>query len=158
MPLVPFSDADVIDRLSDREVVGLTIYGEARGLSEEGRIAVASAILNRVRSHHFGVTARAVCLKPWQFSCWRPQDGKENYETVMAAAHELLQPKPKVGITLRECLNIAALVVADTLVDTVQNSVFYVTKQLWQSKPPKHLVGRTPTCQVGSHVFFTQSA
>ena len=61
-------------------VVAMTIWGEARGESLEGKKAVASVIYNRAmrKSSHgcmpFTVVVSDVCLAPHQFSCWN--DGK----------------------------------------------------------------------------------
>lgn len=61
--------------LSDAQLLALTIYGEARGESAEGKIAVGSVVLERVRRQTwYGKTVQEVCLKPWQFSCFNEAD------------------------------------------------------------------------------------
>lgn len=54
--------------LSDREVIALTLLGEARGEGELGMRAVGSVIANRAVERHLSI--RTVCLQPYQFSCW----------------------------------------------------------------------------------------
>lgn len=54
--------------LSDREVIALTLLGEARGEGEIGMRAVGSVIANRASERHQSI--RTVCLQPYQFSCW----------------------------------------------------------------------------------------
>jgi N-acetylmuramoyl-L-alanine amidase len=52
-------------------VMARTIYGEARGETFDGQVAVAWVIRNRsTRPSRFGVGIKGVCLKPAQFSCW----------------------------------------------------------------------------------------
>jgi N-acetylmuramoyl-L-alanine amidase len=69
-----------MDTLSEIEVVAKTLYGEARGEATQFGVtaleAIASVIWNRFlkRPSVFGATPKAVCLKPYQFSCWLPTD------------------------------------------------------------------------------------
>jgi len=44
------------------------VYGEARGESFEGQVAVAAVVLNRVRSSGFGNTIRSVIFEPGAFT------------------------------------------------------------------------------------------
>jgi len=61
--------------LTDAQLLALTIYGEARGESAEGKIAVGSVILERVDHRKWdGQTIKEVCLWPWQFSCYNKSD------------------------------------------------------------------------------------
>jgi hypothetical protein len=62
-------------KLDDKQIMGLTIYGEARGEIDEGKIAVGTVILERVdKQGWMGKTIQEVCLKPYQFSCYLPSD------------------------------------------------------------------------------------
>lgn len=59
----------------DVDTLARTIYGEARGESQAGKVAVAFVVINRVHGKAwFGRTIRGVCRKPWQFSCWNKSD------------------------------------------------------------------------------------
>jgi hypothetical protein len=61
--------------LDDKQLLALTIYGEARGEVYKGLIAVGSVILERVAHRGWdGDTIKEVCLMPWQFSCFLPND------------------------------------------------------------------------------------
>lgn len=64
------------DGFSDLEILALTIYGEARGELLDGQMAIANVIFNRVDSGitWWGTSVRAVCLMPYQFSCWLAGD------------------------------------------------------------------------------------
>lgn len=58
-----------VERLSDQELLALCIWGEARGESITGQLAIAHVVLNRAeRQGWFGATVREVILKPYQFS------------------------------------------------------------------------------------------
>lgn len=58
----------------DKAILVETIWGETRGESSLGRMAVVHVILNRryVENKYFNKlkTISAVCLKKYQFSCW----------------------------------------------------------------------------------------
>jgi len=57
------------------EYMARTLWGEARGESEEGQVAVGHVIKNRVeKKTWYGKTIKDVCLKKWQFSCWNEND------------------------------------------------------------------------------------
>ena len=73
--------------LYEDQVFGLTIYGEARGESRDGKIAVGSVILERVDHRDWdGKTIKEVCLMPYQFSCYLPAD-PNYYKLLMIAQH-----------------------------------------------------------------------
>ena len=60
---------------SDLMIMAKTIWGEARGESYSGQVAVAWVIRNRAeRGGWWGNTIREVCLKDQQFSCWNHND------------------------------------------------------------------------------------
>lgn len=57
-------------------ILAKTVYGEARGEGEDGRLAVAHVVLNRFKSRRWygrGTIAETARL-PWQFSCWNAND------------------------------------------------------------------------------------
>lgn len=145
----------LIAALTDAQLLALTIYGEARGEPIEGRIAVASVIRNRLLAKHFGATYREVCLQKWQFSCWLPQGGQANYDTVMAAARQCLKVSRELGPDLRECAWIADGFVEDAIRDRVLGATHYATFEiLASSKPPAWANGFHPVCSIGHHAFF----
>ena len=55
--------------LSTLFVIALTLWGEARGESYEGKYAIAQVIV--ARHEQTGESYRQVCLKPHQFQCWK---------------------------------------------------------------------------------------
>ncbi len=52
----------------DLTVMAATVYLEAEGELDKGKLAVAWVIRNRADQKLISV--RDVCLAPWQFSCW----------------------------------------------------------------------------------------
>ncbi len=155
------TDQDVIATLRARPngptaIVAITLFGEARGTGPAERAGIASVIANRVKAQRpgWGLTADAVCLAKWQFSCWTPIGGVANYETVMDAVRMLLRQEPVIGPALTVCLAIAAEVVSGALPDSVQGSTHYLTRSLYAVHPPAWAHGLAPTCQIGSTLFF----
>lgn len=155
------NDQDVIAALRAKPggptaIVGVTLFGESRGTGPAERIGIASVILNRVKARRpvWGLTADAVCLAKWQFSCWTPVGGLANYETVMDAVRMLIHVDPAVGPQLKACVALAAEVVSGTLPDSVCGSTHYLTRSLYAVHPPAWTHGLTPACSIGSTVFF----
>jgi len=58
----------------DVDILARTLYGEARGESQAGQIAVAWVIKNRSKDRRWPSTIAGVCQQPWQFSCWNSND------------------------------------------------------------------------------------
>jgi spore germination cell wall hydrolase CwlJ-like protein len=67
----------------DRDILARTLWGEARGESLVGQIAVAWTIRNRVNDGKekswWGEGYAGVCQKPYQFSCWNRNDPNYTY-------------------------------------------------------------------------------
>jgi spore germination cell wall hydrolase CwlJ-like protein len=62
--IIPNYDAE------DRDYMIRTIVFEAADESEEGKIAVAYVILNRIKSGGWGDSIKGVVTSPWQFEPW----------------------------------------------------------------------------------------
>lgn len=102
---------------TDRKYLALTIYGEARGESMRGQVGVACTVMNRFQRPGWwskGPTSSpaeeiiredsvaAVCLQPYQFSCWNGSHG------IYLLAREMLvadQIKVIADLALRGCLH-----------------------------------------------------
>jgi N-acetylmuramoyl-L-alanine amidase len=150
------TDAQLIASLTPLEITTLTLWGEARGERIEGRVAVACVIRNRVNAKRFGKDYTAVCLAPYQFSCWLYHDDahKQNFGTLVLAARQVKRDEHTP--MLKECQWIAGGVIGNHLLDTVRDSTHYMTRALWESKPPKWSLGLTPAIGIGNHVFFNE--
>lgn len=150
--------------MTDSEVTGLTIFGEARGEQTEGRIAVASVIRNRLRDGRWGDSYEKVCLAKAQFSCWGQSGGGANYNTLQAIAKGLIDPTaaPKMSDyeadVLRECFWIADGLMTNQFRSRVGAATHYLTASLFRMDPPKWAKGKTPLLAVGQHVFFSNVA
>lgn len=153
------SDTDAIALLTAAQRVGLTLYGEARGSSRGLRLAIASAIGNRVKAHRprWGLTADAVCLAPRQFSCWSPAGGAANYQTVINAARIVAENVDMTHLpVLRECLAIGAEVAAGVLPDSVSGATHYYSPlaMVPRYRVPAWAVGLKPVAIIDSTHFF----
>lgn len=144
------TDHDVLRELDSVQLLGLTIYGEARGEPVEGRIAVGSVVRNRLG--RYGEDYRAVCLKPKQFSCWNLTD--PNRVTLLTAARLLLRNEA-IGPDLRECLFLAEGIIGERLRSNIGRACHYMTIALWKGNPPAWAKGKQPSALRGTHVFFT---
>ena len=69
------------DATADLHCLALTVYHEARGEDEAGRLAVAAVTLNRMRSKRFPSTVCDVVWQPGQFSWTRDGRPDKPYET-----------------------------------------------------------------------------
>lgn len=127
------------------DTLARTIYGEARGESHLGRVAVANVIMNRVkRPGWWGRSIPEVCQKPYQFSCWNKDD--PNRQKLL-----LVQPTDKV---FAECLEIAKRAIAGELADVTGGATHYMVKSItdkidWDD-------GMVQTADIGAHVFFKE--
>lgn len=132
---------------SDTEVMARTLYGEARGESDQGKTAVGWVIMNRVAfaqargTYWWGNTIRNVCLKPFQFSCWNLNDpNRRIIETV----------RPGDPIFDR-CLEIAQQVIAGRLPSPVDGATHYYAQYI---NRPAWVPGATFVTQIGVHKFY----
>ena len=122
-------------------VAARTINGEARGEGSDGMRAVAQVLLNRVNDGRWGPTLAAVCLAPFQFSCWNVGD-----------------PNRKLLVALRDddaTLQLAMAALADALepgaADPTHGATHYYADGL---EMPGWTAGLTPTAHIGHHLFF----
>ena len=123
----------------DLDIAARTVYGEARGESDAGKLAVAWVIRNRVEAETwFGEGIAGVCKKPWQFSCWNQND--PNREKL------LVLKKDSIGYQQALAAVARALVSID---DPTDGSRHYHTKAV----RPHWAIGK-PTKIIGNHLFF----
>ena len=139
--------------LPDEAILGLTLYGEARGEPIEGLIGVACCIRNRVqdKKQRWGTDYRAVCLQKAQFSCWAPVGGPANHQTVLDAATLLLTKQP-VPPLLEQCAWVALGVSRGALLDVVKGANHYHTVSM--QPRPTWAQSFVPIAQKGAHVFY----
>jgi len=141
-----------MDLLPD-EVLALTIWGEARGESIEGQVAVANVIMNRWRANPSKYKSVIdVCLEKRQFSCWNEDDINRN--KINSLAEKL--NKGAIPTELKQFLYIARGVLGFNFYDNTKGSKHYITRSLYdsESRPlwAKHPL--TDPIRIGNHVFF----
>lgn len=94
------SGRDRYSNLSDQDKIHLAqaVYGEARGESFEGQVAVAAVIINRLNNPDFPNTIGGVIFQPWAFTA--VNDGQFNLKpdaTALRAVEEALQGRDPSG-------------------------------------------------------------
>jgi Cell wall hydrolyses involved in spore germination len=128
------------------DILARTIYGEARGESWEGKVAVAWTVMNRVaRKSWYGRNVVEVCLKPFQYSCWLESDPNS----------ALLKRVNLDDSNFRQCLAAALLVYDRVIPDTVNGATHYYA--LSMPTPPKWASSMKSVAVLGGHKFFVES-
>jgi N-acetylmuramoyl-L-alanine amidase len=141
-----------LTKLSDKQILAVTGYGEARGEPIEGIVGVMSVIKNRVREGRFGKGYSGVCLKPKQFSCWNEDD--PNRPLLLSAAESLISGSQVLPRALELCLLIAGGMVREIISDNTKGSNHYLTRKLYNDAPPSWAKGKTPKALIGNHIFL----
>lgn len=128
------------------DVLARTLWGEARNQGSAGMQAVACVILNRVRvARHFGGywwgnDIRAVCHKPYQFSCWNRND--PNLRKLIAVTES--------DIHFATAKRIARRAVLGFLDDQTYGADHYHARHV----APAWAKGRRPSNVIGQHIFY----
>lgn len=140
----PLAGPAGFDAQQEIDIVAATLWGEARNQGEQGMRAVASVIENRRRQSYRGkATAAAVCLDPWQFSCWNAND--PNLPRLRRLSS---QPDAQYLLARR----IAAEVQQGSLADITRKARHYYAASL---RPPAYWSrGKSPCVVIGDHLFF----
>lgn len=150
------TDAQIIEALDDEQAMTLTIFGEARGEQIEGKLAVASVILNRLaKPQRYAPTVKDVCLQPKQFSCWN--GGDANYEAILAMAQRLLSHLLGAdldGKSLAECQYLSHGILQAILKPRVYEATHYLTRDLYYSTHRPNWATGNPVF-IGNHVFLS---
>ena len=108
-------DKNIADfgHLKPYEVMGLTIYAEARGEEFRGKLGVGTVIMERVEERDWdGTNVIDVCLWPYQFSCYLPKDPNRIILLKIAKDIGSFYQKSK---PLQECIDLAKGLVEDTI-------------------------------------------
>lgn len=136
--------------LPDVSILGLTLYGEARGEPIEGIVAAGNVIHNRVTDakRRWGQTYRDVCLHKAQFSCWNLKD--PNLATLVHTAKLLLAKQPTPD--LEQCAWVALGIDRRALVDNTRGANHYHTAGL--TPRPAWAQPHVPVKQISRHVFY----
>ena len=144
----------------DLEVLARTVYGEARGEPELGRLAVANVPCNRasiaarfVETHgrrhplYGDGTVASACTTKWQFSCWNANDPNLRKLLALDLASEAAAPS----------FAAARAALSHSEPDPSGGATHYHTAMSPRDGidwPPAWAEGQTPTATVGAHVFY----
>jgi len=122
------------------------LYGEARGETLPGKIAVACVIRNRVEHPGWwGKNYKGVILKPKQFSCMSQNDA--NFDDVAMALGDGLIKE----MAWRECRWAAMGAIGNWYGDITNGANHYHTSDV---SPPPWSKGKDPVCVLGKHLFY----
>ena len=141
----------ILQELPISIVLALLIWGEARGESVEGQVAVACVVRNRVKYQGTPDPWRTVCLAPYQFSCFNESD--PNYPKIQRAAVVLMTGE--LTRDLRQALWIAEGILDDAVIDNTHGALNYLTTELLHRKPPRWAIDRPVLAKIGAHSFLT---
>lgn len=131
------------------DMAARTVWGEARGESEAGQLAVAHVIWNRARiASDWKARGRrhplygpghveGVVKAPWQFSCWNEND--PNRPKMLALSREALLPFKAI---VRRAHAAAE--------DPTHGATHYHTRSI----SPPWARGLTPCAEIGHHLFY----
>ena len=131
---------------NDADTLARTLFGEARGESREGRMAVANVVMNRVNHPRYPETVTGVCRQKAQFSCWNGND--PNLPKVLAV-------KPGDNAEFDDCIAVANEAIAGRIdvlpTDTLHYHADWIAAPSWvrNSRRPE-VVAR-----IGHHIFYT---
>lgn len=139
----------IFSKLSPLSILTLVLWGEGRGESIEGRIAIGCVIRNRVDARKQDY--KTVLLAPQQFSCFAPAGGDANYQAVLSAA--VKSPMDALWI---ETSWIAAGVLTRQVRDITMGATNYITKQLYHAHPPSWVARCRVTATFDSHIFMVE--
>lgn len=131
----------------DRDILARTLWGEARGESLAGQIAVAWTIRNRVNDGKakswWGEGYTGVCQAKYQFSCWNKSDPNFAY----------LSGAKKIPFRELAQAQIAAdQVMAGKVSDPTGGATHYYATSM--ETPPAWAAKAKQTLKLGGHVFF----
>lgn len=119
--------------------VAATIWGEARGESSEGMLAVGCVIRNRVLNPGWwGEDWSSVCTAAKQFSCWWDRQG------------ERVRCVDETDARFVKCLEIAKKIISGEAKDVTDGADHYHTGAV----SPSWSKGVNPIKVIGSHRFF----
>ena len=142
---------DTARLLPELDVLALTLWGEARGESLDGKAAVAWVILNRSRVRDQSITD--VCLAKLQFSCWWRVGGASNYAALDRLATGISH---RTDALLDECRWVAEGVLKNVVLDRTHGADHYFAASMVPR--PKWAATMRQTAAVGAHLFFTSQA
>jgi hypothetical protein len=120
------------------DTLARTLYGEAKANDMADATAIACVVMNRVALPNWPDDVEAVCIQPYQFSCWNTND--PNRARIFKAS----------GSWFNQCVQLAMQAIEHKLSDPTQCSTHYHTPKV----KPAWSRSKKPVYQTGGHVFF----
>jgi N-acetylmuramoyl-L-alanine amidase len=124
--------------LKHMDTLARTLYGESKPNDVADAEAIASVIMNRKRLPNWPDEVTAVCLQPYQFSCWNVSD--PNRKRIMEAK----------GKWFEQCKDIADRAIMGRIPDPTTRSTHYHTPAV----NPKWSKGKKAVYKTNGHLFF----
>ncbi|WP_217705670.1 cell wall hydrolase [Peristeroidobacter soli] len=144
-------DAPTPEPADELSALAKTMWGEARGEGAEGMSAVAHVVLNRVaRQTYWGKTVAAVCLRPYQFSCWNTDDPNRSQLLKLTSANGIYSLALQLAQQLRDLDPTER-----ARQDTTSGATHYHARTI---TPPRWARGRTPCARIRNHLFYRDIA
>lgn len=143
------NDKPLIDKLTEIEILALTIAGEAESEPVEGQIGVGKTIFNR--SKVWGKPIIAICLQPNAFSCWLSVSSERDYKRIIAYARDLLVNN--IPYQLAQIMWVTQGIINGNLQDNTNGSLFYITEDFY-TKNIKSYAKHLPMIKLGHQLFY----
>jgi N-acetylmuramoyl-L-alanine amidase len=135
-----------LEKLQNADLLARCIWGEARGESIRGKLAVAHVVLNRVKAKsYYGGSIKEVVLKPLHFSCFNEND--PNLMKILS----LTSSNPDLAY----CRAVADMALLADNPDPSGGATHYHAAQVkpsWVGSPQMAFL-----CQIGNHLFYRES-
>lgn len=148
------ADAKRIDEETQAKCLATMVYGEARGESIKGQIAVAYTALNRANKAR-NKTVCDVVLQPKQYSIFNGND-----ELLAAATSLHIEPKQKNPIDQKswaQALHVAQAVLKKSVVDPTNGATHYIADKVMKIKGykyPKWAFQYKQVAAIENHRFY----
>ena len=147
--VTPIGDAPPLaDASAEIDILGRTLYGEARGEGQAGMEAVAHVVYNRIQARSWwGRDVVGVCQKPWQFSCWNLNDPNRPLLLRLSAA----TPTFAVALSAAEAVDRADRAGTRAASDPTNSATHYYAPRVVAM--PTWAIGRATCARIGAHHF-----
>ena len=149
--MTPAEVRQVVRLLPARTVLGLTLWGEARGEPATGQAAVAWVIKNRAAARR--QTIQTVCLAKWQFSCW--WEDSPNSTALYLRSERVLSGTVIAEPHWLHLLQLATQVLVGAVPDPTGGADHYLTTTLYRGDDAPTWSRAMPVvATIGRHTFL----
>lgn len=141
--------------LTTERIMALALYGESRNESTEGKLAVATVILNRQRL--FGLNIHDVILQKNQFSPFMSRD-RQYSQMLKLAKYWPTKFETKKELMLYECLMISRGLITNTMIahqKIERSGAAYFKAVYCRSSFHNSLIF---VARIGNHQFYTKNS